>query len=188
MNPLVALYFATEDVNDYEVRTSEVSTIGEVLAFKIPWEAVKYSDSDAVSCLANLAYMTHEERRKLRELGKLERDPYNAHPVVARLHQFVRAEKPGFSPQLDPLEIRNTYFVNPRDSNSRMIAQAGKFLIYGERVGYEHIESDFSVVRFTIPSSYKIAIRKELDRLSINGRTLFPEVESATKYIKARFV
>jgi hypothetical protein len=188
LNPLVALYFATENLKSEEIADSEISSNGEVLAFRVPWASVKYSDSDAVSCISNLAYMTAEERWQLRKLGNLDVKAYNNEPVVDRLHQFIRAEKPGFRPLIEPTEIRSTYFVNPRDSNNRMIAQAGKFLIYGERVGYEHIEEDFDVYRFKIADAAKSAIRSQLDQLSINGRTLFPEVESAAKYIKAKFL
>lgn len=187
LNPLVALYFATDRLTDDEV-AEEFSQTGEVLAFKVPWNQVKYSDSDAVSCIANMAYMNFEERKMLRILGKLDRESYNKEPVVDRLRQFVSAEKPGFRPLIDPKEIRNNYFVNPRDSNSRMIAQAGKFIIYGERVGYSNVIRDFDITRFKISARAKTTIREQLDALSINGRSLFPEVESAAKYIKGKFL
>ncbi len=187
LNPLVALYFATEEISREEI-DEEYSNTGEVLAFRIRWDEVKYSDSDAVSCIANMAYMTATERRELRVLGKHEKTLYNKQPVVDRLRQFIRAEKPGFRPEIEPTEVRNTYFVNPRDSNNRMIAQAGKFLIYGERVSYGHVVSDFDVMAFKISADAKFTIREQLDKLSINGRTLFPEVESAAKYIRAKFL
>jgi hypothetical protein len=187
LNPLVALYFATEDLSTTETDQA-FSPVGEVIAFKVRWEDVKYSDSDAVSCIANMAYMTNAERRDLRVLGRLSKEDYNKEAVVDRLRQFVRAEKPGFRPEIEPLEVRNTYFVNPRDSNNRMIAQAGKFLIFGERVGYDHIIDDFTVNTFKISPPAKTTIRAQLDTLSINGRTLFPEVESAARYIRAKFL
>ncbi|MHA0325337.1 FRG domain-containing protein [Sphingomonas melonis] len=187
LNPLVALYFATDLLDNNEMSAS-LSPHGQVLAFKIPWGGVKYSDSDAVSCISNLAYMSAEERREIRKLGSLSKAQFNAQPVVDRLHQFIRAEKPGFRAEVEPTEIQNTFFVNPKDSNNRVIAQAGKFLLYGERVNYNHILKDFSVTSFKISSSAKLVIREELDKLSINGRTLFPEVESAAKYIRAKFL
>lgn len=188
LNPLVALYFASEELSRNEQEDPDISATGEVLVFKIPWSKVKYADSDAVSCIANLAYMTSHDRRQLRRLGGLDRSDYNKQQVVDRLRQFVRAEKPGFRPIVEPTEVRNTYFVNPRDSNSRMIAQAGKFLIYGERVSYHHILTDFEVNSLKIDASAKVVMRQQLDLLSINGRTLFPEVESAARYIVAKFL
>ena len=187
LNPLVALYFSTEELTHNEIE-GEFSPVGEVVAFKIRWGDVKYSDSDAVSCIANMAYMTADERRELRILGRLNEADYNKWAVVGRFREFCSGEKAGFRPNIDPKEIRNTYFVNPRDSNNRMIAQAGKFLIYGERVGYGHIVDDFDVMTFKISSSAKATIREQLDALSINGRTLFPEVESAARYIRAKFL
>ncbi len=188
LNPLVALYFATEELDLGEKIDPDVSLTGEVIAFKVPWSAVKYSDSDAVSCIANLAYMSAEERISLRKMSRLNKEDFNKDPIVDRLHQFIRAENPGFRPEIDPIEIGSTYFVNPRDSNNRMIAQAGKFLIYGERVGYGNIIEDFDINRFKISSDAKRQMRDQLDKLSINGRTLFPEVESAAKYIRAKFL
>lgn len=158
LNPLVALFFATEKLTADEI-DEEYSPTGEVVVFKIPWERVKYSDSDAVSCIANLSYMNYKERRDLRTLGKLEKEAYNDQPVVDRLRQFIRSEKPGFRPEIEPKEIRSIYFVNPRDSNNRMIAQAGKFLIYGERVGYSNVISEFDVKVFKISGEHKESIR-----------------------------
>lgn len=185
LNPLVALYFATDTINQ---DITGCSNSGEVVVFKVPWKAVKYSDSDAVSCLSNLAYMTNDERRTLRRLGSLTREAFNKHSVVDRLYQFIRDEKPGFRPIIEPTEIKQTYFVTPRDSNNRMIAQAGKFLIFGERVSYSHLIKDFEISVFRIAAGAKATIRGQLDQLSINGRTLFPEVEQAAKYIVAKFL
>ena len=56
LNPLVALYFATDPGPD------GASTDGVVTAFAIPEGREKYYDSDSVSCLANLANMTKPEK------------------------------------------------------------------------------------------------------------------------------
>src|SRR3984885_12313353 len=60
LNALVALYFATDPGPD-----GGNSTDGRVTAFAIPPEREKYYDSDSVSCLANLANMTSEEKDEL---------------------------------------------------------------------------------------------------------------------------
>ena len=56
-NALVALYFAT-DPGPLGSKPSD----GMVTAFAIPQEHEKYFDSDSVSCIANLANMTSEEK------------------------------------------------------------------------------------------------------------------------------
>jgi hypothetical protein len=60
LNALVALYFATDPGPD-----SGKSSDGRVTAFAIPPEREKYFDSDSVSCLANLANMTSEEKTEI---------------------------------------------------------------------------------------------------------------------------
>jgi len=58
-NALVALYFATDPGPDGK------STDGMVTAFAVPKEIEKHYDSDSVSCIANLANMTAEEKDKI---------------------------------------------------------------------------------------------------------------------------
>lgn len=63
LNALVALYFATDPGPD-----SGKSSDGRVTAFAIPPAREKYFDSDSVSCLANLANMTYEEKAEIYQL------------------------------------------------------------------------------------------------------------------------
>ena len=62
-NALVALYFAT-DPGPHGSAPSD----GMVTAFAIPPEREKYFDSDSVSCIANLANMTSEEKGEIYQL------------------------------------------------------------------------------------------------------------------------
>jgi hypothetical protein len=102
LNALVALYFATDPGHD-----SGKSSDGMVTAFAIPPEREKYFDSDSVSCLANLANMTAEEKNEIYRLreslkgdissaGNIKK--FNESDVIKRLHQFIRSEKPYFQP------------------------------------------------------------------------------------------
>jgi len=105
-NALVALYFAT----DPGPRGDKPSD-GMVTAFAIPPKREKYFDSDSVSCLANLANMTSEEKTEINRLRKdLKGDissagnitKFNKNAVIERLHQFIRSEKSYFLPIIDP--------------------------------------------------------------------------------------
>jgi len=60
LNALVALYFAT-DPGPQGAAPSD----GMVTAFAIQPEHEKWFDSDAVSCIANLANMTSEEKTEI---------------------------------------------------------------------------------------------------------------------------
>jgi FRG domain len=68
LNALVAPYFATDPGPD-----SGISSDGMVTAFAIPPEREKYFDSDSVSCLANLANRTSEEKDKIYQLRNPKR-------------------------------------------------------------------------------------------------------------------
>ena len=100
LNPLVALYFATESLD------FEMSTIGVVTAFSVPEEREKYYDSDTVSCLANLANLTRSEKEQIIDLrrnrlkGVSKGDEIkntNDSEVYKRLIQFIKSEKRSFS-------------------------------------------------------------------------------------------
>ncbi len=134
-NALVALYFATDPGPD-----GGKSSDGMVTAFAIPPEREKYFDSDSVSCLANLANMTSEEKDEIYRLKEsLTGDissasnikKFNEDGVIKRLHQFIRSEKPYFQPIIDPIDLFKPYYVHPKMSNRRILAQSGAFILYG---------------------------------------------------------
>ena len=81
LNALVALYFATDPGPD-----SGKASDGMVTAFAIPPEREKYFDSDSVSCLANLANMTSEEKEKIYRIEKVAKRRYIEH----RKHQEIQ--------------------------------------------------------------------------------------------------
>ena len=187
LNPLVALYFATEPTTD------GAPTDGLVSAFAIPEEREKYYDSDAVSCQANLANLTASEKTAIVDIRAKrppnsplaeEREHANDQEVYKRLHQFVRVEKPYFLPIIDPIDLFKPYYVHPKRSNRRIVAQSGGFIIYGlvppRTINFAHAIAE---TRFSIPHPVKSAIRASLDLLGINESTLFPELDRAAKRI-----
>ena len=113
---------------------------GMVTAFAIPPELEKYYDSDSVSCIANLANMTSEEKTEIYRLKEsLKGDissasnikKFNKDDVIQRLLQFIRAEKPYFQPIINPIDLFVPYYVHPKMSNRRILAQSGAFILYG---------------------------------------------------------
>ena len=135
LNALVALYFATDPGPD-----GGKPSDGMVTAFAIPPEREKYFDSDSVSCLANLANMTSEEKDEIYRLREsLKGDissagnitKFNKNGVIKRLHQFIRSEKSYFQPIIDPIDLFKPYYVHPKMSNRRILAQSGAFILYG---------------------------------------------------------
>lgn len=190
-NPLVALYFATEPAQSGD------ETDGVVTAFAVPEQREKYFDSDAVSCLANLANMTAGEKKQIVELrgsrvkgtkkdDEIER--INDVDVIKRLHQFIRVEKPHFLAIIDPIDLFKPYYVHPKMSNRRILSQAGGFIIHGlvppKPINFAH---GIVETRVVIPADAKGPLRIALDRLGINESTLFPELDRAAKRITSAY-
>jgi hypothetical protein len=191
LNALVALYFAADPGPDGELSD------GMVTAFAIPLEREKYYDSDSVSCLANLANMTFEEKDEIYRLREsLKGDissarnikKFNESGVIKRLHQFIRSEKPYFLPIIDPLDLFKPYYVHPKMSNRRILAQSGAFILYGinppKRMFFPYPIEEKT---FIVPQSEKIPIRQDLEKLGINESTLYPEIDKAAARIKNQY-
>jgi hypothetical protein len=200
LNALVALYFATEP----GPRDEEPSD-GMVTAFAIPPEREKYFDSDSVSCIANLANMTSDEKDEIYRLKKSLIDPpedppedltedltedeqivkFNEDGVIKRLHQFIRSEKSYFQPIINPIDLLKRYYVHPKMSNRRILAQSGAFILYGLDPFKEiFFPYEIEETSFIVPLKAKESIRKALSNLGINESTLFPEIDKAAARIK----
>jgi hypothetical protein len=189
LNALVALYFATDPGPD----GGEPSD-GIVTAFAIPPEREKYFDSDSVSCLANLANMTSEEKDEIYRLrqslkgdissaGNIKK--FNKRGVIERLHQFIRSEKPYFLSIIDPIDLFKPYYVHPKMSNRRILAQSGAFILYGINPPKTmYFPNPIEETAFIVPQSEKGRIRRALENLGINESTLFPEIDKAAARIK----
>jgi len=190
-NPLVALYFATDPGPE------GLATDGAVTAFAVPEQREKYFDSDSVSCIANLANMTASEKAEIVRLRQLrlkgttrsaEIERINGEEVYLRLHQFIRVEKPHFLPVIDPIDLFKPYYVHPKMSNRRILAQTGGFIVHGlvppKSIRYAH---KIVEARFVIPETAKKPLRKSLELLGINESTLFPELDRAATRIKASY-
>jgi hypothetical protein len=179
-NPLVALYFACAGSKD-----SEKGKDGAFISFSIKSTQIKYFDSDAVSCVANLSKLTGKERDTLRRTNsKLE---LNNDEAGKRLLQFIRAEKPYFLAEIEPAHLSDLYIVKPRQTNRRLLAQHGAFLLFSLQTVFDENEHlSLIVSRKTIPANSKAAILEQLDRININRSSLFPEIESAASYILSK--
>jgi hypothetical protein len=192
LNALVALYFAADP------GPQSAPSDGVVTAFAIPPEREKYFDSDSVSCLANLANTTEDEKKEIYRIREtrtrgLKKDAriaeFNQKEVIQRLHQFIKSEKPYFLPIINPIDLFKPYYVHPKMSNARILSQSGAFIIYGivtppKKIRFAH---QIKETRFVVPESHKARIRSALENLGINESTLFPEIDKAAKRITDRY-
>lgn len=191
-NALVALFFATDPGPD-----GGKPSDGMVTAFAIPPELEKYYDSDSVSCIANLANMTSGEKDEIYRLieslvgdkssaGNIEK--FNKNAVIERLLQFIRAEKTYFQPIMNPIDLFVPYYVHPKMSNRRILAQSGAFILYGIfPPSTMFFPYQIEETRFTVPQGEKSPIREALDNIGINESTLYPEIDKAAARIKNHY-
>lgn len=186
-NPLVALHFATESPDP--AKSKEVDADGQVIVISIPNERKKYFDSDTISCIANLANLSEKEKTNILNSKSKSKTDFNKLPAVDRLVQFIRAEKPSFRAIIDRDELDRMWYVVPKMSNRRIIAQRGAFMIYGsDRLqGARSGSVPISFRRLSIPQGGKDPIRKSLETLGINRSALFPEIDHAAEYIIDRY-
>ena len=181
-NPLMALFFAC---------SSDSGNTGEVLAFVVSDNDVKFPDSDRASVIANLARLTWEQRQSIG--AKLRTDPTQTElrklDAIRKLVHFIRQEKPYFESRIVPRHLNSIIVVRPKKSNLRIAAQAGAFLLFGDDADFETAQKGQGSVTQTLEVTplAKIAILKELDQLGINASTVYPSLESSAAYIAAPF-
>jgi hypothetical protein len=188
MNPLVALYFACESVKKRvpatrgPYRTMQVEADGQVIMLTVNRNRVRYFDSDKVSCIANLARLRYDRKQAIDT--SLPQDEFNASLPIKRLLHFVRQEKASFEPEIIPADLDDIVLVKPKQSNKRILAQAGAFFAFGR---IEELLDDnragVAIERITIAGDQKATILGDLDKLGINEKTLFPEIERAARYL-----
>lgn len=191
-NPLVALWFATESyIISNDKKLSEIQEQDcRITAFYIPQDRMKYYDSDTVSCLSHLASLKSEQKSKILELAQTMKDKrkFNSSAVVKYLCYQVGMEKPHFKPLVIPRDLIYPLYVKPKLNNKRIIAQSGAFLLYGaKKYNPRDRQNPIHAKYLIIPGHAKKRIREELEILGINERTLFPDIERATKYITLRY-
>jgi hypothetical protein len=113
---------------------------------------------------------------------------FNADGVIKRLHQFIRSEKSYFQPIINPIDLLQPYYVHPKMSNRRILAQAGAFILYGIDPFKElFFPYEIEETPFLVPQKAKEPIRKALANLGINESTLFPEIDKAAARIKNQY-
>jgi hypothetical protein len=178
-NPLMALFFACDNERDFDKD-------GEVLCFEVPDADVKYPDSDRASVIANLVRLPYHESCKLDP--NLDRDSFNAPDHSGKLLHFIKQEKPYFLPQSEPRHIKSIMVIHAKRSNLRIAAQAGAFLLFGNKAQFETSKADrilSAIIR--IPAAKKDAVLKQLDHMAINRSTVYPGLESSAAYISKPF-
>ncbi|MCU7782247.1 FRG domain-containing protein [Lelliottia amnigena] len=178
-NPLVALWFATEPSTNADEHD------GVVQAILVPQIRQRYYDSDRVSCMANLANLTKKQKSDLSiaaiDCNSIEE--FNERPIVDTLVYNIGMEKSHFRKVVIADDLELPIYVKPKMSNKRIIAQSGAFLLWGMQISSGSGKNSFRQDRIWIHEDDKGDIRRDLQLLGINERTLFPEIDKSTKFI-----
>jgi hypothetical protein len=171
-NPLIALYFACQSSTDKK------ESAGEVILFFIKDKYVKYYDSDTASYIANLARLSHKEKKYIKsaKAGK----EYDR--IMKKLLHFIKQEKSYFEARFEIDDLKKIICIKGIRNNVRISSQSGVFLLFGLKAilgknGNENIR----IQRIKIRDKKKIL--DELDLLNINESTVFPDIESSARYI-----
>ena len=195
LNPLVALYFATETAVTYKEGKNKqyqrceqdgkifygfapwhsVTELGVRVAMRIPF--VEFSDMSTLPKF--LKKLRQEEDISEQEYGMLEQNNFKL------LIEY----------------LQKNYFIVSTHSNERLIRQSGAFVLptaikidrLAESAAYAKIEkshmtldSEFDHDYFIVPSKYKKKVRGELDFFNINESTMFPELEHQMTYLQQK--
>lgn len=179
-SPLVALYFAIEIVGLRDEPN------GEVLVLDTPASRRKFFDSDTVSCMSNLAYLSSDERHVLSVTKARSISEFNDLKPARRLLQFIKAEKPYFEPEIIKGDLHVPLVVIPKLRNARIIAQQGCFMVFGLERQIPR-DNKGSILKLVIDGNSKVIIASELDNLGINRPTLFPEIDKLSSHLMEHY-
>jgi hypothetical protein len=176
-NPLMALFFSC---------CEHLDSAGEVIIFRVKKDAIKYSDSDTVSCISNVARLTADERLAIDT--SLSQDDFNQSDPIKRMLHFIKEEKPYFTDCINPTDMRSIICVRPRMSNLRISQQSGAFLLFGlQAILAESGSAEYPVERVIINRKQKSRICDELASLNVHRGTVYPNIDSSAMVVKAQY-
>lgn len=142
-NPLVALFFASENVDTIP---------GKVYAIYVSEKARKFPDSDTVAAVSNLALqsydfnITHADEKfddffnflekypDALDIGRKEKEIiqiFNTGGEMGYLHHEIKAEKPHFQEIIKREHLESIWCIKAKLNNNRIARQDGQFLLYG---------------------------------------------------------
>lgn len=182
-NPLIALYFACCSHNKEDKDEQD----GHLITFKIKKNAIKYYNSDTVSCLANLAPVDYNTKEKLAD-PSLSEDEFKE--LRYSIHRLIKEEKADFRDEMTRESIiSNILCVKTKMNNDRIRVQAGAFLLFGlnSELRIRTNGIPIGIKRTTIKGKDKTEILKQLEKMNISQKTIFPTIDSSAKFISSSY-
>lgn len=197
LNPLVALYFASESFEDIEYgkdnRGKRVARDGKVV-YHYGYGHKLNELNVRIACA--IPFLDIDDTTTLGQFCSL-----------LRYHAVISADEEGYLCNDDYgaliQAIQTSHYVISSYSNDRLIRQSGSFIVptairiiknpinIGDsliRKSNCDLDSEFDNHVFIIPQEKKESIREQLDFLNINEATLFPELEHQLIYLQSKKV
>ena len=194
LNPLVALYFATEPSVEYKENKngqySQEEKDGVVFVQYSPWHT---TNELCIRIASTIPFFEIDSSWTIDVLlGKLRTER-----VITEDEELLLTKD---NCKLLVEYLQDSFFVISSHSNERLIRQSGAFVIptfinFSSKQNvrqsliaksYKAINEKFSIETIIIPAKSKQTIREELDFFNINEATLFPELEHQMTYIKQK--
>lgn len=174
-NPLVALYFACNDIT---------RKYGEVIFLVRNGNNLGFINNELITKLSYLTLLTNNEKERILS-GNMKDD---------ELKQIYKKYS-GMEINISCGELIADSILIPQKNNQRIIKQDGAFIICGLANNDEEFIERFNKFRFSSSqkriiciSRNKSEIIKELDKLSINRLSLFPEIDNIATYLKDKYI
>lgn len=177
-NPLVALFFACY------CPPQLMDVDGEVIIFRVSTDAVKYYDSDTVSCISNLSNLTYPQKNEIDLTQDIE--TFNCTEVARKLLHHIKSEKGFFEGRIVPDDLGSIICVKAKRTNTRIKSQAGAFLLFGHEAALpEFGQQGIEIARVTITD--KQHILDQLDAMNINATSVYPSIEQTAVHLRERY-
>ena len=134
-------------------------------------------------CYNDLINTKNTDSLEKSECVQSARKDFNASAVVKRFVHLIRADRPYFAPEIIPEDLYRSVFVRVKQTNPRIQAQNGAFLVFGmkgseeNKTDYIHDWTQSSTATLKIKKDNKANIRNELNDIGISEETMFPELE-----------
>lgn len=194
LNPLVALYFATESCIEYNENKNgqftQVERDGAIYAKFAHWNT---TNELCVRIASSLPFINFTEDYTINSfLAELK----NNNVISEYERDMLKKDNCNLLIQY----IQDNYFVLSSHSNERLIRQSGAFVLPTALIvrnsgdiensiivkSHQNMNSVFDDDILIVPSNKKNQIREELDFFNINEATMYPELEHQMVYVKEK--
>ena len=174
---------------------------GKLYLFVVPEELIKSFTSDTLSVISNFARLTPDDQKLILGDEGFNNDRYiwfepnRYSEAMGRLYQLVQQEKPYFAERVDPRSLFQVFVAEPQQTNERIRAQSGAFLVsaFHRRFEIEKILEkkppiplyDYHILM--VPWDYKGTLMEELELANKTEESLLPGLSSsAASVVKYR--